>query len=177
MAGMRVVITGATGNVGTSLIELLAEEPEVDTVLGIARRTPAWRPAKTTWAAVDVGRDDLVPHFDGAAVVVHLAWIFQPLDAFERDHGDVRVVRLRPGFIFKHESASEQRRLFAGPLLPNTMVRPGLIPILPDLSGLRFQALHSLYSASAGCCMASPPRPGQPHALRPGSGPARDGHR
>ena len=28
------------------------------------------------------------------------------LDTFERDHGDVRVMRLRPGFIFKQESAS-----------------------------------------------------------------------
>jgi nucleoside-diphosphate-sugar epimerase len=65
------------------------------------------------------------------------------LDAFERSHPDIRVVRLRPGFIFKRESASEQRRLFIGPLLPNQLVRPGLVPIVPDLPGLRFQAVHT----------------------------------
>ncbi len=218
---MRVVITGATGNVGTSLIEALAQEPEVTEIVGLARRFPGWHPPKTTWAAVDVGRDDLVTPLRGADVVVHLAWIFQPthdqeatwrnnvlgsirvfeavaeagvaalvyassvgayspgpqdrsvdeswpthalptaaygreksyvervLDAFEHDHGDMRVVRLRPGFIFKPESAPEQRRLFAGPLLPALLVRPGLIPVVPDMPGLRFQALHSSDAAEA----------------------------
>jgi nucleoside-diphosphate-sugar epimerase len=71
------------------------------------------------------------------------------LDAFERDHPDIRVVRLRPGFIFKRESASGQRRLFIGPLLPNQLVRPGLVPILPDLPGLRFQVVHTTDIADA----------------------------
>ncbi|MDQ3932316.1 MAG: NAD-dependent epimerase/dehydratase family protein, partial [Actinomycetota bacterium] len=75
---MRVVITGATGNVGTSLVEALGGEPEVSAILGLARRTPAWQPSKTTWAQADTYRDDLVPHFRDADVVVHLAWIFQP---------------------------------------------------------------------------------------------------
>jgi nucleoside-diphosphate-sugar epimerase len=75
---MRVVITGVTGNVGTSLIEVLGTEPEVDAIVGLARRVPRWQPPKTTWAAVDVSRDDLEPHFRCADAVVHLAWIFQP---------------------------------------------------------------------------------------------------
>ena len=33
---------------------------------------------------------------------------------------------------------------FAGPLLPNALVRPSLIPIVPDTPRLRFQAVHSL---------------------------------
>lgn len=33
---MRVVVVGATGNVGTSLLEALAAEPEMETVLGLA---------------------------------------------------------------------------------------------------------------------------------------------
>lgn len=218
---MRVVVTGATGNVGTSLLEVLAEDPQVDSILGLARRTPTWQPAKTTWASVDVNEDDLVEHFRGADAVVHLAWMFQPthnqhvtwranvlgsirtfdaaaaagvpaliyassvgayspgpedrrvdeswpthalataaygreksyvervLDVFEREHPDVRVVRLRPGFIFKAAAASEQRRIFAGPLLPNALVRPGLIPIVPDMPGLTFQALHTRDAAEA----------------------------
>ena len=33
-----------------------------------------------------------------------------------------RVVRLRPGLIFKREAGTEIRRLFAGPLLPSPLV-------------------------------------------------------
>jgi nucleoside-diphosphate-sugar epimerase len=218
---MRVVITGATGNVGTSLIEVLSSDSEVDAIVGVARRAPRWQPPKTTWVQADVAADDLVPHLRDADAVVHLAWIFQPthdeletwnnnvlgsirvfdaaaaagvptlvhassvgayspgpqdravdeswpthalahaaygreksylervLDAFELRHPDIRVVRLRPAFIFKRQAASEQRRLFAGPLLPNQLVRPGLLPVVPDLPGLRFQALHSVDAAEA----------------------------
>jgi UDP-glucose 4-epimerase len=53
------------------------------------------------------------------------------------------VVRIRPGFIFKRESATQQRRLFAGPFLPQRMVRPRWVPFVPDIPGLRVQALHS----------------------------------
>ena len=42
------------------------------------------------------------------------------------------------------ESPSEIRRLFLGPFLPNPLMRPGLIPFIPDVPGLRFQAVHSL---------------------------------
>jgi nucleoside-diphosphate-sugar epimerase len=55
----------------------------------------------------------------------------------------MRVVRLRPGLIFKAEAASEIRRFFIGPLLPNFLVRPKLIPFVPDVPGLRFQAVHA----------------------------------
>ena len=47
----------------------------------------------------------------------------------------MRVVRLRPGLIFKREAASEIRRFFLGPLLPNMLVRPRLIPFVPDVPG------------------------------------------
>jgi nucleoside-diphosphate-sugar epimerase len=77
------------------------------------------------------------------------AYVERVLDAFEGSNPDIRVVRLRPGFIFKRESASQQRRLFAGPLLPNRLVRPGLVPVVPDLPGLRFQALHTADAAEA----------------------------
>jgi UDP-glucose 4-epimerase len=58
-------------------------------------------------------------------------------------------VRMRPGFVFKRDAATEQRRLFLGPLLPGRLARPKLIPVVPDLPGLRFQALHSLDAAEA----------------------------
>jgi nucleoside-diphosphate-sugar epimerase len=56
---------------------------------------------------------------------------------------------MRPGFIFKRESAVAQRRLFAGPLVPGRLASPGLIPVVPDIPGLRFQALHTEDAAEA----------------------------
>jgi UDP-glucose 4-epimerase len=88
---MRVVIVGASGNVGTAVLRRLASEPDVD-VVGIARRPPpsgAGAPYDTVeWHAVDVGAGDaverLVPAFTGAAAVVHLAWQIQPSHDRER---------------------------------------------------------------------------------------------
>ncbi|HKG43311.1 MAG TPA: NAD-dependent epimerase/dehydratase family protein [Gaiellaceae bacterium] len=212
---MRVVVVGATGNVGTSLLEALVEDPAVESVLGLARRLPDLELPKVEWAQADVARDDLVPHFRSAACVVHLAWKIQPsraaeelrltnvhgssrvflaagearvpalvyassvgayspgpkdrrvderwptggirssfysrhkseveriLDHFEHDRPETRVVRLRPGLIFKREAATGIRRLFAGPFLPSPLLHPKLLPVVPDLPRLRFQAVHS----------------------------------
>ncbi|MBW3610335.1 MAG: NAD-dependent epimerase/dehydratase family protein [Actinobacteria bacterium] len=76
---MRIVVTGATGNVGTSLLELLGSEPGVDSVLGLARRPPsASSQPKIDWDGVDVTTSDLATRFRGADVVIHLAWVIQP---------------------------------------------------------------------------------------------------
>ncbi|HUA75817.1 MAG TPA: NAD-dependent epimerase/dehydratase family protein [Solirubrobacteraceae bacterium] len=75
---MRVVVTGASGNVGTSVLAALAQEPKVEEIVGIARRRPKTHFAKTIWTQADVAGDDLVPHFAGADVVIHLAWLIQP---------------------------------------------------------------------------------------------------
>ncbi|MGX1365570.1 nucleoside-diphosphate-sugar epimerase [Streptomyces canus] len=221
--GSRIVVTGATGNVGTSVVRLLSEDPEVGSVRGLARRIPDWQPAGTEWSAVDLSsqRTDLTEEFAGADAVIHLAWAFQPthdpavtwrtnvlgsirvfeavaaakvptlvhassvgayspgpkeqavdeswpthgwpdaaycrekayleraLDTFERDHPGVRVVRMRPAFLFKRESASEQRRIFGGRFLPGQLARPDLLPFLPDIPGLRVQALHTDDAARA----------------------------
>lgn len=219
---MRVVIVGASGNVGTSLLEALAGEPRVDSVLGLARRLPEARFPKTAWAQADISRDaDLARHFRGADAVVHLAWLIQPsrdeevlratniagsrrvfqaaveaevpslvyassvgayspgpkdrpvdeswptggiessfyarhkseverlLDEVEAAAPRLRVVRLRPGLIFKAGAASGIRRLFAGPFLPGSLLRPALIPVVPDHPRLVFQAVHSLDAGEA----------------------------
>ena len=75
---MRVVVTGATGNVGTSVLDSLGGDDAVTSILGIARRLPAARFAKTEFVVGDVARDDLAPLLDGADAVVHLAWLIQP---------------------------------------------------------------------------------------------------
>jgi nucleoside-diphosphate-sugar epimerase len=213
---MRVVVVGATGNVGTSVLAALAEEPAVEEIVAIARRQADLRSARVRFVAADVATADLTEQLRGADAVVHLAWLIQPsrdeaalratnvegsrrvfeavaragvrklvyassvgayapgpkdrrvdeswpatgiaslfysrhkaeverlLDRFEREHPDVRVVRLRPGLIFKRQAATGIRRLFIGPFLPNALVRPELIPLVPDVPRLRFQAVHSL---------------------------------
>src|SRR5215211_4176870 len=78
---MRVVVIGATGNVGTALLDALAITPEVTSVLGVARRVPeaetGSRVGKTSWHAADISRDPL-DFVAGADAVVHLAWLIQP---------------------------------------------------------------------------------------------------
>jgi UDP-glucose 4-epimerase len=80
---MKVVVVGATGNVGTSLLDALARDGDVDSIVGIARRLPSIEFAKTAFVAADVARDELVPHFRGADAVVHLAWLIQPAHDLE----------------------------------------------------------------------------------------------
>lgn len=213
---MRIAVTGATGNVGTSVLTALSADPSVDEIVGIARRRPDLRVERTRWVCADVARDDLSEAFRDADAVIHLAWLIQPshdrdetrtvnvegsrrvfeaaaaagvsslvhassvgayspgpkdrhvdeswptggipasfysrdkaqvesiLDSFELAHPRMRVVRLRPGLIFKGDAASGIRRLFAGPLLPTTLLRRRLIAIVPALDRLRFQGVHSL---------------------------------
>ncbi|MGW1813741.1 NAD-dependent epimerase/dehydratase family protein [Streptomyces sp. NPDC002125] len=224
--GKRIVVTGATGNVGTSVVRALAADPGIGSVLGLARRKPALELPKVEWGAVDLSRADSEGRLDGllsgADAVIHLAWRFQPthdpvvtwqsnvlgsqrvfeatarngvpalvhassvgayspgpkddpgvdeewpthgwpdaaycreksylervLDTFELRNPEVRVVRMRPGFLFKEAAAPEQRRIFAGRYAPGPLLRPDLLPFVPDLAGLRFQVLHTDDAADA----------------------------
>jgi UDP-glucose 4-epimerase len=219
---VRIAVVGATGNVGTSLVDALVRDEAVDSVLGVARRLPALELPKVEWVAADISADDLEPHFRGADAVVHLAWLIQPsrrldvveatnvhgsrrvfeavaaagvptlvyassvgayspgpkdregvdetwptdgipssfyarhkaaaerlLDAFEDEHPDVRVVRLRPALIFKRGAASGIHRLFLGPLVPGRLLRPALLPVVPRTERLVFQAVHTTDVAEA----------------------------
>ncbi|HYF12549.1 MAG TPA: NAD-dependent epimerase/dehydratase family protein [Actinomycetota bacterium] len=213
--GSRIVLVGATGNVGTSLLRRLEDDPAIASITAVARRPARSTSEKTAWVAADIGQDDLVPRFAGADAVVHLAWAIQPshdeatmartnllgshrvfeaaaaagvgaivyassvgayspgpkdrpvdeswptdgiatsfyarhkatvermLDRFEERHPDLRVVRMRPGLIFKRGQGSEGRRLFLGPLVPVRFLHPKLLPLLPDVRGVRFQAVHT----------------------------------
>ena len=75
---MRIVVTGATGNVGSQLLPQLLDHPRVTSVVGIARRLPPDRDSRVDWRALDVAATDLRPAFRGADVIVHLAWLLQP---------------------------------------------------------------------------------------------------
>ena len=212
---MKVVVIGATGNVGTSLIRALSSDPAIETIVGVARRVPGPPVAKVEWVGADITSSPLVPIVEGADAVVHLAWAIQPsrdddalratnvdgsirvldavskarvptfvyassvgaysagpkdravdeswptegietsfysrhkaevetlLDEFERGEPGVRIVRLRPGLIFKREAATEIRRLFLGPLVPRLAFSRRALFAVPDIPRLRFQAVHT----------------------------------
>jgi nucleoside-diphosphate-sugar epimerase len=87
--GMRIAITGASGNVGTALLRRLqrqrTERPDTLELVGSGRRTPNQKAgpyAGVEWHAVDITEDGdgglLRAAFGGADAVVHLAWILQP---------------------------------------------------------------------------------------------------
>jgi UDP-glucose 4-epimerase len=76
---MRIVVTGASGNVGTALMSELLTTSGIDSVVGVARRPvpPEYLP-EVEWHQAAVATDDLLPVFQGADALVHLAWLFQP---------------------------------------------------------------------------------------------------
>lgn len=75
---MRVLVTGATGNVGTSVVEALEAEPAVDSIVGLARRLPGLVRTKTRWLAAEIRDPEFSSALQGVDAVVHLAWRIQP---------------------------------------------------------------------------------------------------
>ena len=82
---MRIVITGATGNVGTALLQALAEDVKgPHQIVGISRRpAPAEPPYHgVEWRSADLATPEsatvLAEACAGADAVVHLAWLIQP---------------------------------------------------------------------------------------------------
>jgi UDP-glucose 4-epimerase len=75
---VRIVVTGASGNVGTSVLAALGSDPQVAEIVALARRLPSVVFPKTSWRRADVSASALAPIFAGADVVVHLAWLIQP---------------------------------------------------------------------------------------------------
>lgn len=77
---MRLVITGATGNIGTALLRLLRDDDEVTSLGAVATRLPPARPPydRAEWLACDLADRTCVPSLTelmrDATTVVHLAW-------------------------------------------------------------------------------------------------------
>jgi uncharacterized protein YbjT (DUF2867 family) len=55
---MRIVVTGATGNVGTSVVAALGRDERVESITAIARRIPAGPPRRARAAASTETRPD-----------------------------------------------------------------------------------------------------------------------
>lgn len=91
---MRIVIIGASGNVGTALLRQLADRRPKDRIIAVARRIPADRHPYNgaEWASIDVAAggaaDELARVLEPGDVVVNLAWGFQPT----RDVGQLERV-------------------------------------------------------------------------------------
>lgn len=213
---MRIVITGASGNVGTALLRHLADSGHE--LVGVSRRRPPDEApyAGVEWHEVDLGNSvhatlKLRQVMRGADAVVHLAWLIQPsrdreamrrtnqdgtravalaareakvghfvhlssigaytpaqgqvvdeswstegvetspysvdkvacerlLDGFENDFV---VTRMRPTLILQEAAASEISRYFLGPLVPVSLIRPGLLKIAPWPKELALQFVHA----------------------------------
>ena len=75
---MRVVVTGATGNVGTSVLRALSADTGIDEVVAVARRNPGRDVEGAQFIRADIATDDLGTLFAGADAVVHLAWLIHP---------------------------------------------------------------------------------------------------
>lgn len=110
---------------------------------------PAVVCASSVAAYSPVDHDDPVSESwatDGASVAAYCrekAYVERLLDDFEAGHPEVRVVRLRPAFVFQRSAASEQRRIFGGALARPWMFDVRRIPVLPVPTGLRLQAVQS----------------------------------
>ena len=79
-----IVVVGASGTVGSGLLDALAERPEV-TVRAVCRHPPEDAPLtdRVTWHPLDLlataAADRLAELLRGADAVVHLAWAIQPV--------------------------------------------------------------------------------------------------
>jgi UDP-glucose 4-epimerase len=84
-APRRVVVTGASGNVGAGVLRALAKQVPTAEVVGVCRRPPAQGEMyeRVQWHAVDLSSPtaaaQLEPAMRGADVVIHLALSVRPV--------------------------------------------------------------------------------------------------
>ncbi|MBW3605096.1 MAG: NAD-dependent epimerase/dehydratase family protein [Actinobacteria bacterium] len=81
---MRVVVVGATGNVGLAVVRALSGHDGVSEVVGVARRRPSEQVPHAWWVNADIVDDELEPILDGADAVIDLAWAIQPARDLDR---------------------------------------------------------------------------------------------
>jgi UDP-glucose 4-epimerase len=116
---MRVVVTGASGNIGTALLRRFGADDNVERITGIARRPPA---VAETWPRRGVGTS---PYSRDKVAVEDL------LDEVEAAHPELRVVRIRPPAVIQPAAAGALVRMMLGRLAPLARLTGGRLPVLP----------------------------------------------
>ncbi len=80
---MRIVVIGASGNIGSRVLDVLGEDGTDHEVIGIARRPPMTGPLAMAarWVTCDISDPAASPVLleacRGADAVIHLAWLIQ----------------------------------------------------------------------------------------------------
>lgn len=76
---LTVAVTGAAGYIGERVLDLLDRDDRVDRILGFDIRRPRSTSSKLIFDEVDVRSEALVARFSGVDVVVHLAFVMDPI--------------------------------------------------------------------------------------------------
>lgn len=146
---MKVVVTGASGYVGTAVLERLSESGHQ--IKAIARHRGAQAPSQVRWVLGDIRDMDLVEPFEGADAIIHLIGIIREMPrervTFELMHvgttqrvltameaaGVSRLVHMsalgtRANAVSSyHRTKWEAEKLVAASGLDVTMIRPSLM--------------------------------------------------
>jgi nucleoside-diphosphate-sugar epimerase len=85
-----VAVTGAAGYIGSRLIQDLCADERIGRVLGFDLQAPSYKHPKFVFDQIDVRNATLRSRFSGVDVVVHLAFIMDPI----KDEGLMRDVNL-----------------------------------------------------------------------------------
>jgi nucleoside-diphosphate-sugar epimerase len=156
-------VTWQTNAVGTHRLLDAAAAAGTQTVV-CASSIAAYSPAADD---APVGEEWPTDGTSAAAYCREKAYVERLLDALERG-SKTRVVRLRPAFVFQRVAASEQRRIFGGPLARPALFGRGRVPVVPLPAGLRFQAVHAADVAAAVVAAVERPFHGPVNLAGPG---------
>ena len=74
-----IAVTGVSGLVGQALVTRLAQEPDVNRIVGLDVREPRRRTRYLEFHLIDVARAELKPVLQGVDVLVHLASVVDPI--------------------------------------------------------------------------------------------------
>lgn len=67
----------------------------------------------------------------------------------DAENRGLSVARVRSALVFDADAGAEITRLFLGALVPPSILRPGVLPVLPWPAGLRLQVVHGADLADA----------------------------
>lgn len=107
--GLTVAITGAAGYLGTQVAKMLCEDERVERVLGFdVSPTPKFEHPDYVYDSVDVRNRTLESRFQGTDVVIHLAFIMDPI----KDETEMRDVNVNGSQnVFRCAGAADVKKI------------------------------------------------------------------